>query len=465
VRIVVVVSMFLTLVGVSPAADVARDDGSIDLATAARVAAKHMLRSQPPGTFTVGDGRAIVDPTDNQVLYYHFDLTPQGYVMVPASMALPPVIAYSFTGTVPADGEAADPLHRLLLLDLRSRLGHLDVLTPETNADRQAEWRRLAGLDVSPTGDRGFEQWPPSGSTPTGGWVLTQWNQSSPYNALCPTDPVSHARSVAGCPAVAMAQIVNYHARLNGKQFDDTDDYYHSYAGRNYWIDDDHTAQDFPSFPQLNTYLDSLFDKYHHGNGPDSTERAALIFACGVAARQVYTSGASGTFSVSQAKDAYGKFNCGAAELLYQESVGPYPRMMQNMIDAYPAHLAIVDPTWSSGHNVVVDGYNTNGYYHINFGWSGAYDGWYRLPAELPYSLTVVEGIIVDIMIEPCGPMDCNCDGLVNLHDLDYFVECYSGPAGTFTAPGCTSFDAEPDDDVDLQDFALFQALFGDAAM
>jgi hypothetical protein len=47
---------------------------------------------------------------------------------------------------------------------------------------------------------------------------------------------------------------------------------------------------------------------------------------------------------------------------------------------------------------MVVDGYNTGGYYHINFGWGGSYDSWYLLPNELPLELTVIEGVIVDII-------------------------------------------------------------------
>ena len=50
------------------------------------------------------------------------------------------------------------------------------------------------------------------------------------------------------------------------------------------------------------------------------------------------------------------------------------------------------------GHNVVIDGYNTNDYYHLNFGWGGSYNGWYLLPSQIPYGLTVVEGAIVDII-------------------------------------------------------------------
>jgi len=97
-----------------------------------------------------------------------------------------------------------------------------------------------------------------------------------------------------------MAQIVNYYRTINGTVLDDGDDYYHSYAGRNYWIDDDHIAQDFPPFPGLNSRLDSLVNCWINQLGLGSEEKAALTFACGVAAKQVYTSSAAGTFGVNQ---------------------------------------------------------------------------------------------------------------------------------------------------------------------
>ena len=76
---------------------------------------------------------------------------------------------------------------------------------------------------------------------------------------------------------------------------------------------------------------------------------------------------------------------------------------MMNMVEALPTHLAVVVPDWSAGHNLVVDGYNTDDYYHLNFGWGGVWDGWYLLPEGIPFDLTVVEGVIVDIMADIGG--------------------------------------------------------------
>jgi hypothetical protein len=77
---------------------------------------------------------------------------------------------------------------------------------------------------------------------------------------------------------------------------------------------------------------------------------------------------------------------------------------------------------------MVVDGYNTDGYYHINFGWGGSYDGWYLLPEELPYDLTVIEGVIVDI-INDNADSDLRGNGVLNWID----VEPGSTVNGSFT--------------------------------
>ncbi|HNQ22950.1 MAG TPA: C10 family peptidase [Phycisphaerae bacterium] len=444
--------------------DVFPDGSRIDLAQATRVANNHLRSFATSGIFTLGEGTPVTEASRGEPLYYRFDVQPHGYIVVCASAELPPVIAYSFTTDFDAEREAGDPLTDLLRWDVRSRLDHLSALSPDLLEQRRAAWTAATESAAVPPGGTRFQQWPPSGSTPTGGWVLTRWTQSSPYNNLCPTDPVTGSRSIAGCPAVAMAQIVNYHERLNATHFSDLDDYYHNYSGRRYWIDNDYVARSFPSFPQLNAYLDTLFERYFYGAAPTSTDKAALVFACGVAAQQVYTSSGSGTFGVDQAMDAYEKFGCDTAELLYEGSSGPYPRLAQNMIDGFPAHLAIVNPGWTSGHNLVVDGYNTNGYYHLNFGWGGSYDGWYLLPTELPMSLTVIEGIIVDILVDDCELMDCNCDGTVSTEDFSYLADCMYGPSGTLAFPGCASFDADSDGDVDLADFAVFQRSFDQPA-
>ena len=245
-----------------------------------------------------------------------------------------------------------------------------------------------------------FEQWPPSGSTSTGGWLETNWKQGSPYNQFVPMDPVTSQRAVAGCPSVAVAMLINYYETTNGTQLSDAeDDYYHSYSGRNYYIDDDYESIDFLPFPEVNAYLDTISNTWASGSTAKPVEAAALIWACGVAAKQVYTSSISGTFGVDQAYDAFLRFGYADAALIYPTGM-IVETLEQNMKDARPALLAVLDPG-TAGHNLVTDGFNTDGYFHLNFGWGGSYNGWYHIPDEIPYNLTVFEGVVVNIAFPP----------------------------------------------------------------
>jgi hypothetical protein len=365
----------------------------VEISSARRTAAAFLERSGAPG---VGITRWSAVPEDRQPLAYIFALEPPGYVVVSADDELPPVIAYSLESEYPETAEADNPLFQLLTADLRNRLAALPTLAPAEAMTRRQVWSELT--DGTPRrGDR-WQQWPPAGSTPTGGWLLGNWTQSPPYNALCPLD-LAHggARSQAGCPAVAMAMILDYHQTIQETSFGSGDRYWHSYAGNAYYIPDAAMQYGFPSFGTLNGYLQTLTLHWEQGTPLTNTDKAALVFACGVGARQVYSAAGSGTFGVDQAYAAYQRFAFADCRLVLDTDPELYPDLAAEMQNAHPAHLAVVDPGWTMGHNVVVDGYNTDSYFHLNFGWGGSYNGWYLLPQGMPYGLTVVEGVILDI--------------------------------------------------------------------
>ena len=334
-------------------------------------------------------------------LFYVFNLKPQGYIVVTGYYDLPPIIAYSFTSNFQSNEIKNNIFLELLKADIELRLQNVLLIPENMIKERHILWETFLSEKTEQAIRQNFEQWPPEGSTPTGGWLLTNWHQSPPYNNFCPLDIYNGgARSVAGCPAVAMAQIINYHNTTNDVAFNDNDDYYHNYGGNKYWIDNDHELYDFPSFPELNTYLETLSYNYQNQIPLTDNDKAAITFACGVAAKQVYGATISGTYGVNQAYEAYQRFNCTTIELLDENDPELYERLSNNMKNAYPAHLAVVNPQWTMGHNLVVDGYNTDDYYHLNFGWGGGYNGWYLIPEEIPYGLTVIEGVIVDILLE-----------------------------------------------------------------
>ena len=231
--------------------------------------------------------------------------------------------------------------------------------------------------------------------------LSSRWTQSYPYNQLCPKDPTSgYADCYAGCPAVAMGQIINYLRTTQNTRFDDGDDYYHNYAGRRYYIDDDWETLGFPSFPQLNELLDEVDATFESGEPLTNYLAAAVVFACGTACTQVYTSQGSGTFYVDQAFAAYQRFGFTDCVLFREPDPLMYATLISNIRSGYPAHLAVENPAGTIGHNVVVDGYReSDGKFHINFGYGGSLDDWYDIPDPNFYQgMTKVEGIILNII-------------------------------------------------------------------
>lgn len=310
----------------------------------------------------------------NTLAWVHH-LSPQGFMVISASENLPPLMAYSLD-TAFGEMDADNPLSEMLIADLGLRLTLADA--------------------------RNIDAWQLAESNPglyelRNDYLLSSnWNQTYPWNMMVPMDPVSNSRSLAGCPAIAMAQILNYLQSLNGTRLNDTDDYYHSYSGRNYTIDDDHETLGFPSFPVLNEYMERVNTAFKYNYDLSDSLKAALVFASGTVMKQVYSSQASGTFAVNQAFAGFQRFGFDNAELLGPEASDLYDRMIANLAEGLPVHLAVVTPAWDAGHNVVVDGY-AEGMYHLNFGWGGQYNGWYNLPEGIPYNLSVVEGAVVDI--------------------------------------------------------------------
>ena len=235
--------------------------------------------------------------------------------------------------------------------------------------------------------------------------LSTQWDQDYPYNMLCPADPFeNYNHSYTGCPATAMGQIINYLKTTQDTRFDDGDDYYANYASRQFHIDDDWDTYQFPSFPKLNDFLDAVDAAFQRGEELSDTLVAAVIFACGVACQEVFTASpnyGSGTFAVDQAYAAYQRFGFSNCQLFREADSTMYATLASNIKAGYPAHLAVENNAGTSGHNVVVDGYReSDGKFHVNFGWSGYKDNWYNIPDPngFSYGWTKIEGIILDII-------------------------------------------------------------------
>ncbi|MBS3741968.1 MAG: C10 family peptidase [Candidatus Cloacimonetes bacterium] len=217
------------------------------------------------------------------------------------------------------------------------------------------------------------------------------WEEIPPYNMLCPCDPYGGARSLVGIIPLSIAHIINYHKNINSVYFTDSDDYFCDPI----YIDDDHAAYDFPSFPELNTYMDSIRYCYANNLTLNIELIAALNFACGVARAHQYFNYDNLPFS-EVAGLFLNKFNYQEANYTANINDEFYRTLKNNIISGKPAILTLLGS--SGGTAVICDGYDSNNdTYSLRFMWGGLCDGFYSLPDGLPLGFDTIEDAIIDI--------------------------------------------------------------------
>ena len=203
--------------------------------------------------------------------------------------------------------------------------------------------------------------------------VSTTWNQGEPFNNLCPTD--AGGRSVTGCVATAMSQIINYH-QCPATYGIGT----HSYTWNNKTLSFDYSTTRFRWSNMLDSYTGSYTTS-------QANAVATLMYAAGVSVNMNYSSSQSGAVSIRVpsalvnnfgfAKSArYVSRDCFTANdwdnLIYNELAAGRPVIYNGQ-------------SQMGGHSFVCDGYDGNSYYHINWGWGGMSDGSFLLSALDPY--------------------------------------------------------------------------------
>jgi len=355
-------------------------------------------QNRPAGVgLTLAGFREILGD-DETALACIADLEPRGFIVTSANTDITPIVAYSFKSYFPADEDIKNPLYRLLKEDIKLRLQALAECDQSRKKENNNLWNLYANEDIRDFVSNTFQQWPQENTTSTGGWLQTAWDQGLPYNDFCPLDPVDADRSYVGCLATALAQVVNYHQQCN-VSFDELDSYT-TCAGVD--IDEDCHLYDFPSFDELNEHLATLRLKYSRQTGLDDTDLAALSFACGVACLMDYSSEGSGASPYDAQEALLDKFGFYSADMTGGLS-GEYSQVLQeNIINGLPAVMGIGPPDGYGGHAIVCDGYNTNGEYHLNFGWGSACpdevtEAWYRLPMGIPTQDDVILETILSI--------------------------------------------------------------------
>ena len=282
-------------------------------------------------------------------LYYVFNVgNDKGFVIVAGDDAVTPILAYADRGDF-SEREMA-PAAKAMLESYAQQIEMIQQ-NPSLSVAASTSYEAIAPM------------------------VETQWNQMEPYNYMCPTITGEPGRSVTGCVATAMAQIMYYHKWPVAET--KAIPAYEMSTGE-LIAGADPVVIDWDAM-QL-TYTGSEAE-----DDPAALAVAQLMVLCGKSVKMNYSynSSGAGDGAMLNALKSYFDYD-GAARLVYREDYAnaDWEKMVYDELVAQrPVYLSGFSESASGqvGHAFVCDGYDGQGLFHINWGWGGMSDGFFRL--------------------------------------------------------------------------------------
>jgi len=311
------------------------------------------------------DLTCIQDPTlDDSKHVFIFNVNnDMGFIIVSSDDNIKPILAYSFESSFNVDNISPSQQYLLDYYELMNSEANLGNLQ---NSDRaKKEWEKLEKFN--------FKQTYKSKTTVEGLLGLINWNQSKPYNSMCPeaenTPNGYGGRCPVGCSAISMLQIMKYY----NWPFSGTGSYTH-------YSDDNGGHGDFTVNFEENTY--DWYSMPNDAEGPND-ELAKICFHAGVAIKMYWTAGGSGASIVDVANSLITNFKYNEnIELLEKDYYGEeeWKDIIRDQINEKKP-VVYVGYTDVSGHGWNCDGYQGEDHFHMNWGWGGYGNGFYTLDA------------------------------------------------------------------------------------
>lgn len=217
--------------------------------------------------------------------------------------------------------------------------------------------------------------------------VQTQWDQNGVYyysggqihifelyNNLCPYDYTAGERTVTGCVATAMAQIMKYWGYPSQGIGS------HSYTPSNR---PDLGVQSANFGETTYQWADMPNKLSMTSNSTQINAVATLMYHCGVSVDMMYDisdNGGSGAYAedIPYALNHYFNYKA-TANIKYKNSYSTnvWISMLKTELDA--GRPIQYSGSGTGGHAFICDGYDNSNNFHFNWGWSGANDGYYAL--------------------------------------------------------------------------------------
>ena len=304
--------------------------------------------------------------------FYVFNLNDnQGWVMVADDDRCIPILGYSKSGEFVTENLPSNIEDWLVGISSEIQYAIDNDIVPDEST--MLLWKELfAGVST---------EFINRGEKVVNPLVQTRWNQAPYYNALCPYDNHYGERTVTGCVATAMAQVLKYwnHPEVGSGS--------HSYSTSSYGT----------------LYANFGGAQYDWNNMPNRVTSAnnavaTLMYHCGVSVDMSYgvsATGGSGAYVISSYsntehcaeyafKNHFGYKSSAHGELKNNMSDSQWKSLMRADLDA--SRPLVYAGFGNGGHCFICDGYDNSDKFHFNWGWDGQNDGFFSLSSLNPGS-------------------------------------------------------------------------------
>ena len=199
--------------------------------------------------------------------------------------------------------------------------------------------------------------------------ITTNWAQTAPYNSKCPDVDGTHCKT--GCTATALAQVLRYHEYPSGKTTKIPS--YTTSTLRIY----------MPELPATTFNWSKMPDNLTEDTPQDEIDEVAkLMLYCGQATDMNYTPNGSGayTYKIPDRLPQYFGYPK-TMHYLYRDSYDEleWDSLLVNELTNRRPVIYTAYTNLGQGHTFICDGYDGNGMYHINWGWNGIGNGYFRI--------------------------------------------------------------------------------------
>lgn len=247
-------------------------------------------------------------------------------------------------------------------------LGYADsgnYLTEKVNPAMDYWLNRMAEEMANPPVKNGRQSRAAIAMTEVQPLLATTWSQNEPYNNDCwvsylrPTIGQQPQHAPTGCVATAMAQVMNYHK----------------------WPQ---------SYNDFEYKWDLMLPSYNGSESAESIDQVAKLMShCGKAVNMSYgtsASAASDMLIVPALVKDFG-YDGEKIQMLNRNSYG-YERihtiLNTELKEGRPVIVGGEYPNSDMGHEFIFDGCTSDGFFHVNWGWGGYLDGYFRLTSLRP---------------------------------------------------------------------------------